>query len=57
MMGLLGNLKEGMRLNQIAAHLNQMNVPTIRRGGALDREGGKPGSRVGRLICGNPDVN
>lgn len=32
MMGLLGNLKEGMSLNQIAAHLNQMNVPTMRGG-------------------------
>jgi hypothetical protein len=32
MMGLLANLKEGMSLNQIAAHLNQMNVPTMRGG-------------------------
>jgi DNA invertase Pin-like site-specific DNA recombinase len=32
LMGLLGNLKEGMSLNQIAAHLNQMNVPTLRGG-------------------------
>lgn len=32
MMGHLGNLKEGMSLNQIAAHLNQMNVPTMRGG-------------------------
>nr|WP_315400165.1 recombinase family protein [uncultured Duganella sp.] len=32
LMGVLGNLKEGMSLNQIAAHLNQMNVATIRGG-------------------------
>jgi DNA invertase Pin-like site-specific DNA recombinase len=32
MMGLLGSLKESMSLNQIAAHLNQMNVPTMRGG-------------------------
>ena len=32
MIGLFGNLKEGMSLNQIAAHLNQMNVPTMRGG-------------------------
>lgn len=31
-MGLLENLKEGMSLNQIAAHLNQMKVPTMRGG-------------------------
>lgn len=32
MMGHLGNLREGMSLNAIAAHLNQMGVPTIRGG-------------------------
>jgi len=31
-MGMLENLKDGMNLNQIAAHLNQMNVPTMRGG-------------------------
>lgn len=32
MMGHLGNLREGMSLNAIAAHLNEMGVPTIRGG-------------------------
>lgn len=32
MMGHFGNLREGMSLNAIAAHLNQMGVPTIRGG-------------------------
>jgi DNA invertase Pin-like site-specific DNA recombinase len=32
MMSHLGNLREGMSLNAIAAHLNQMGVPTIRGG-------------------------
>ncbi|MYM32647.1 recombinase family protein [Duganella sp. CY15W] len=32
MKGHLGNLREGMSLNAIAAHLNQMGVPTIRGG-------------------------
>ncbi|WP_343732084.1 recombinase family protein [Duganella sp.] len=32
MMGHLGNLREGMSLKAIAAHLNQMGVPTIRGG-------------------------
>ena len=32
MMGHLANLREGMSLNAIAAHLNQMGVPTIRGG-------------------------
>lgn len=32
MMGHLSNLREGMSLNAIAAHLNQMGVPTIRGG-------------------------
>ncbi|WP_377703738.1 recombinase family protein [Pseudoduganella sp. UC29_71] len=32
MMGHLENLREGMSLNAIAAHLNQMGVPTIRGG-------------------------
>jgi len=29
MMGHLGNLREGMNLNAIAVHLNQMGLPTI----------------------------
>lgn len=32
MMGVLENLREGMSLNQIAAQLNRMDVPTIRGG-------------------------
>jgi DNA invertase Pin-like site-specific DNA recombinase len=32
MMGHLANLREGMSLNAIAAHLNQMGVPTIQGG-------------------------
>lgn len=32
MMSHFGNLREGMSLNAIAAHLNQMGVPTIRGG-------------------------
>jgi DNA invertase Pin-like site-specific DNA recombinase len=32
MMGHLGNLREGMSLNAIAAHLNQMGAPTMRGG-------------------------
>lgn len=32
MMIHFGNLREGMSLNAIAAHLNQMGVPTIRGG-------------------------
>jgi len=32
MKGHLGNLREGMSLNAIAAHLNQMGMPTIRGG-------------------------
>jgi hypothetical protein len=32
MMGHFANLREGMSLNAIAAHLNQMGVPTIRGG-------------------------
>lgn len=32
MMGHLGNLREGMSLNAVATHLNQMGVPTIRGG-------------------------
>lgn len=32
MKGHLGNLREGMSLNAIAAHLNQMDMPTIRGG-------------------------
>jgi DNA invertase Pin-like site-specific DNA recombinase len=32
MMGHFGNLREGMSLNAIATHLNQMGVPTIRGG-------------------------
>lgn len=32
MMGHFENLREGMSLNAIAAHLNQMGVPTIRGG-------------------------
>lgn len=32
MMGHFGNLREGMSLNAIAAHLNQVGVPTIRGG-------------------------
>lgn len=31
-MGILENLKEGMSLNQISRHLNDMNVPTMRGG-------------------------
>jgi DNA invertase Pin-like site-specific DNA recombinase len=32
MMAHLGNLRKGMSLNEIAAHLNEMGVPTIRGG-------------------------
>jgi DNA invertase Pin-like site-specific DNA recombinase len=32
MMGHFGNLRDGMSSNAIAAHLNQMGVPTIRGG-------------------------
>jgi DNA invertase Pin-like site-specific DNA recombinase len=32
MMGLLGNLKDGISMNAIAKHLNAMSVPTMRGG-------------------------